>query len=45
VLAVDQLIFDWEGGLLENVYNNQRKPVQKSLSFQGLKQVLGDHLC
>jgi len=44
VLAVDQLIFDWEGGLLENVYNNQRKPAQKTLSFQGLKQVMEEYM-
>merc|ERR1719262_1084396 len=39
VLMLDQLIFDSEGALLESVYRDQRKPIQRSLSFQGVKQV------
>jgi hypothetical protein len=44
VLALDQLIFDSEGTLLENVYNHQRKLRQRSLSHQGLLQVLEEYL-
>merc|ERR1719409_263844 len=44
VLTLDQLIFDSEGSLLEGVYRNQRKPMQRGLSFQGLKQVLEEYL-
>jgi len=40
VLMLDQLIFDSESSLLEDVYKSQRKPTQRSLSHQGLKQVL-----
>merc|ERR1719321_1446135 len=40
VLMLDQLIFDSESSLLEGVYKDQRKPLQKSLTYQGLKQVL-----
>lgn len=44
ILALDQLIFDWEGSLLENVYDHQRKPTQKTLSYQGLKQILEEYM-
>jgi len=44
VLALDQMIFDWEGSLLENVYDNQRKSMQKTLSFQGLSQVMEEYM-
>merc|ERR1719253_23895 len=44
VLTLDQLIFDSEGSLLQKVYNNQRKPLHRGLSFQGLKQVLEEYL-
>merc|ERR1719316_902544 len=44
VLTLDQLIFDTEGSILEGVYSNQRKPQHRSLSFQGLKQVLEEYL-
>merc|ERR1719409_1584166 len=44
VLTLDQLIFDSEGSLLEGVYRDQRKPMQRGLSFQGLKQVLEEYL-
>merc|ERR1719191_1422516 len=40
VLMLDQLIFDSESSLLEGVYKDQRKPLHRSLSFQGLNQVL-----
>jgi hypothetical protein len=44
VLMMDQLIFDSEGSLLEGVYRDQRKPMQRSLSQQGLKQVLESYM-
>jgi hypothetical protein len=44
VLMLDQLIFDSESSLLEGVYKDQRKPLQRSLSFQGLKQVLDTYM-
>jgi hypothetical protein len=44
VLMLDQLIFDSEGALLESVYQDQRKPIQKSLSFQGIKQVMESYM-
>merc|ERR1719310_2569216 len=40
VLMLDQLIFDSESSLLEGVYKDQRKPLQRSLGHQGLKQVM-----
>merc|ERR1719298_342244 len=40
VLMLDQLIFDSESTLLEGVYKDQRKPLHRSLSYQGLKQVM-----
>jgi hypothetical protein len=40
VLMLDQLIFDSESSVLEGVYEDQRKPMHRSLSYQGLKQVL-----
>merc|ERR1719443_2077968 len=43
-LALDQLIFDSESALLENVYSNQRKPVQRTLNHQGLKQILEEYI-
>jgi len=44
VLMLDQLIFDSEGHLLEGVYQEQRKPLQRSLTFEGLKQVLESYM-
>jgi hypothetical protein len=44
VLMLDQLIFDSESTVLETVYQNQRKPLQRSLSFHGLKQVLEEYM-
>jgi len=44
ILALDQLIFDSESALLENVYDSQRKPVQRSLNYQGLKQILEEYM-
>jgi hypothetical protein len=40
VVMLNQLIFDSESTKLEHVYHNQRKPVDRPLSFQGLSQVL-----
>jgi len=40
VLTLDQLIFDSASSLLEGVYKDQRKPLQRSLGHQGLKQVM-----
>jgi len=40
VVMLDQLIFDSESTVLEGVYKDQRKPTQRALSYQGLKQVL-----
>jgi len=39
-LMLDQLILDSESSLLEGVYRDQRKPLHRSLSYNGLKQVL-----
>merc|ERR1719409_571417 len=44
VIMLDQLIFDSEGALLEGVYKDQRKPLSRSVSVQGLKQVLEDYM-
>merc|ERR1719506_62238 len=35
VIMLDQLIFDSEGALLESVYKDQRKPLHRSLSYNG----------
>merc|ERR1719263_1506864 len=40
IVTLDQLIFDAQGALLEDVYNSQRKPMQRSVSFQGLRQIM-----
>jgi hypothetical protein len=40
VLTLDQLIFDSASSILEGVYKDQRKPLHRSLSYQGLKQVM-----
>lgn len=44
VLALDQLIFDSESALIENVYASQGKPVQRTLSHEGLKEVLEEYM-
>jgi len=44
VLALDQLIFDSESSLLESIYTRQKKPMQRTLSYQGLKQVLEEYM-
>jgi len=44
VLTLDQLIFDSESTVLENVYKHQKKPQHRSLSFQGLVQVLDEYM-
>merc|ERR1719440_354980 len=44
VLMLDQLIFDAESSLLEGVYKDQRKPLDRSLSYQGLHQVIESYL-
>merc|ERR1719506_1294224 len=40
VLTLDQLIFDSASSILEGVFKDQRKPVHRSLSYQGIKQVM-----
>merc|ERR1719446_1025114 len=44
VLTLDQLIFDAESHLLEDIYKEQRKPMDRSLSYQGLHQVIESYL-
>jgi len=44
VITLDQLIFDTESSLLEDVYKNQRKTFDRTLSHQGAKQVLEEYL-
>merc|ERR1719482_355608 len=44
VLTLDQLIFDSASSILESVYKDQRKPLQRPLSYQGLKQVMEAYL-
>mmetsp|Transcript_72942 Transcript_72942/g.152274 ORF Transcript_72942/g.152274 Transcript_72942/m.152274 type:complete len:585 (-) Transcript_72942:187-1941(-) len=44
VLTIEQLMFDFEGSLLDIVLADQRKPVDRSLSKQGLHQLLEGYL-
>jgi len=44
ILTVDQLIFDSESSLLEKVYQNQRKPMRRSLGRPGIMQVLEEYM-
>jgi len=44
VLTLDQLIFDSESTVLEDVYKNQRKSLQRSLSFDGLRKILEEYM-
>jgi hypothetical protein len=43
-LMLDQLIHDSESSLLEGVYHDQRKPLDRSLGYNGLKQVLESYM-
>mmetsp|Transcript_80713 Transcript_80713/g.140819 ORF Transcript_80713/g.140819 Transcript_80713/m.140819 type:complete len:571 (+) Transcript_80713:64-1776(+) len=40
VVMLEQLVFDSETALLTRVYADQRKPLERSLSHGGLKQIL-----
>jgi len=44
VATVEQLIFDAESALLEKIYKEQFKPMDRSLSEQGLRQVLESYM-
>lgn len=44
VVTLDQLIFDSESKLLEEVYKLQRKSTAQSLSYHGLIEVLGSYM-
>mmetsp|Transcript_53601 Transcript_53601/g.152745 ORF Transcript_53601/g.152745 Transcript_53601/m.152745 type:complete len:576 (-) Transcript_53601:96-1823(-) len=44
VATIEQLIFDSESELLQKVYNGHRKPVTRSLTEVGLRQVLEEYL-
>jgi len=44
VATVEQLIFDSESAILEEVYTNQRKPLVRSVSEVGLGQVLVEYM-
>jgi len=44
VITLDQLIFDSESSLLEDVYENQDREHERSLSRQGAKQVIEEYL-
>merc|ERR1719321_224443 len=44
VLTLDQLVFDAESHLLEDIYKEQRRPLDRSLSYQGLRQVIESYL-
>merc|ERR1719162_1714826 len=44
VVMLEQLIFDSESTLLEKVFADQRKPMQRPLSHNGLKQVLDSYM-
>jgi hypothetical protein len=44
VVMLEQLLFDSESTLLGKVYQDQHKPMQRSLSYSGLKQVLEQYL-
>jgi len=40
VATIEQLIYDFEGSVLEKVYQKQRKPLTRSLARQGVEQLL-----
>jgi len=44
VVTLEQLILDSDGSLLEKVYATQRKPIQRTLSHNGLMQVLETYM-
>jgi len=44
VVTLEQLIFDSESAVLETVYQNQRKQLERSLSATGLGQVLQEFM-
>jgi len=44
IATLEQLIFDSESALLEKVYKEQFKPIDRSLSTQGLGQVLESYM-
>jgi hypothetical protein len=44
VITLDQLIFDTESSLLENVYESQDKALERTLSLKGAKQVIEEYL-
>jgi hypothetical protein len=44
VVMLEQLVFDYEGSLLEKVYRDQHKPMDRQLSSAALKQVLEQYL-
>jgi hypothetical protein len=44
VVMLEQLLFDSESTLLSKVYKHQSKPMEKSLSYRGLNQVLEQYM-
>jgi len=44
VATIEQLIYDFEGSLLERVYQAQHKPLTRSLSRQGVEQLLESYM-
>jgi len=40
VATIEQLIFDWEGALLEQVYTDQGKPISRSMGHHSLVRLL-----
>mmetsp|Transcript_73733 Transcript_73733/g.198673 ORF Transcript_73733/g.198673 Transcript_73733/m.198673 type:complete len:592 (+) Transcript_73733:86-1861(+) len=44
VATIEQLIFDFEGSVLQKVYEDQRKPLSRSLSRQGMEQLLESYM-
>jgi len=44
VATIEQLIYDFEGSVLEKVYGDQHKPLTRSLSHQGVEQLLESYM-
>jgi len=44
VATIEQLVFDFEGSVLEEVYHEQHKPMGRSLSRQGMEQLLESYM-
>lgn len=44
VIMLERLIFDSEAALLSEVYGDQRKPITRTLSHDGLRQVLETYI-